>query len=315
MGLQEISLAIKKHALKLGFNDCGFAKVEVLNFNKQKLNFSIKNGFTAKLNFLNRNVEERANPAILLENAKTVIVVLASYFPQKIQTEKKYKISTYSYSNNYNNIIKNNLKNLFLKIKEIFPEVNGKIFCDTSPIFEKEWAKRAGLGWIGKNNLLINKKIGSFVFIGGILIDQELYYNNIFENTCGNCNLCIESCPTKALKPYLLDVNKCISYITIENKDNKIPDDFKEKIKNEIYGCDICQTACPHNKKLNLIDIGTELNRFFKPNEYVNWNEENWETLNEEKFKSIFKDTAIGRIGLKKLKRNIDFVKNQKCLT
>jgi len=303
MNLQDISSKIKKYALEIGFNDCGFAKVEELTFNKQKLYFSINNGYTAKLSFLSRNVDKRANPAILFENAKTVIIVLASYFPKKIQNEKKYKISIYSYSNNYHNIIKNNLNKLFFKLKEVFPDVIGRVFCDTAPIFEKEWAKRAGLGWLGKNNLLINENLGTFVFIGGILIDKELYYDNAFEKTCGNCNLCIESCPTKALSPYLLDVNKCISYITIENTNNKIPESFKGKIKNEIYGCDICQNVCPHNKKLN-----DRANHFFKPNEYVNWNEENWENLNEEKFKSVFKDTAIVRIGLKKLKRNIEFV-------
>ncbi len=306
MNLQEISLQIKKYALEIGFNDCGFAKVTELNFNKGKLIFAIDNGFTSELLFLNNNLEKRSNPSLLVDNAKTVISVIASYYQRDSQEKSKYKISKYAYSKDYHVIIKENLEKLFVKIKELMPDVNGRAFCDTAPIFEKEWAKCAGLGWIGKNNLLLNKKFGSFLFIGEIIIDKELFYDNSVDINCGNCNLCIDACPTNALKPYLLDVNKCISYLTIENKDDTIPNCFKEKIKNEIYGCDICQTVCPQNKKLN-----SESNHFFKPNEYVNWNDEIWENINEKQFNITFKNTAIGRIGLKKLKRNIEFVKNK----
>ncbi len=303
MNLQEISIQIKKTALEIGFNDCGFAKVEQLNFNKEKLIFAIENGFTSELSFLNNNIEKRSNPSLLLDNAKTVISVIASYAQVNNQQKSKYKISKYAFSNDYHFIVKTNLEKLFVKIKEIFPDVNGKVFCDTAPIFEKEWAKQAGLGWIGKNNLLINKKLGSFVFIGEIIIDKELFYDNPFNFNCGNCNLCVRACPTNAIQPYLLNVNKCISFLTIENKSEIISEEFKKQIKNEIYGCDICQTVCPYNMNVDSVS-----NKFFAQNEYVNWNYEKWENLNELQFNKFFKQTAIKRIGLKKLKRNIEFV-------
>lgn len=303
MNLQEISLQIKKIAIEIGFNDCGFAKAEQLNFNKEKLIFAIENGFTSELSFLNNNIEKRSNPLLLLDNAKTIISVIASYYQVDSQQKSKYEISKYAYSNDYHAIIKANLERLFVKIKEIFPDVNGKVFCDTAPIFEKEWAKQAGLGWIGKNNLLINKKLGSFVFIGEIIIDKELLYDSVLDFNCGNCNLCVSACPTNALQPYLLNVNKCISFLTIENKSEIIPESFNKQIKNEVYGCDICQNVCPYNKNTN-----SESNKFFVKNEYANWNYEKWENLNELQFNKFFKQTAIKRIGLKKLKRNIEFV-------
>lgn len=303
MNLQEISLQIKKIALEIGFNDCGFAKVAELNFNKEKLIFAIENGFTSELSFLSNNIEKRSNPALLIDNAKTVISVTASYYQSDSKKKSKYKISKYAYSNDYHVIIKANLEKLFVKIIELIPDVNGKVYCDTSPIFEKEWASRAGLGWIGKNTLLLNKKLGSFVFIGEIIIDKELFYDNSIDLNCGNCNLCVDACPTNALQPYLLDVNKCISFITIENKNEIISENFNKQIKNEIYGCDICQNVCPYNKKAN-----SELNNFFIPNEYIKWKDEKWEDLNELQFNTSFKQTAIIRIGLKRLKRNIEFI-------
>jgi len=299
----QISENIKKLSAEIGFSECGIAKSKELTFNKQKLISSLNNGLLADLRYLKEKIDTRSNPALLLNNAKSVIVCIISYNNIK-QQNSKYIISKYAYSNDYHVIIKNMLLKLAVQIKVLLPDMNYKIFCDSSPVFEKEWAKNAGLGFIGKNNLLINKKYGSFVFIGGIIIDKEIEPDNIVNLNCGNCNKCINACPTNALQPYLLNINKCISYLTIENKNDEIPNEFKGKFNN-IYGCDICQDVCPYNKNTII-----ENNKTFQVNPYMLWNNEQWENFSEENFNNYFKNSSIKRVGYKKLKRNINNAKN-----
>lgn len=310
MTKKEITENIRDIALKLGFTDCGFSKSVELTKNKESLINSINSGYTAEMAYLQNNLDKRANPELLVENTKTIISVLLSYFPQQIENNSDYKISTYAYGNDYHEIMHNLLTKLFEKIKEEIPPVNGRAFCDSGPVFERAWAERSGLGWIGKNNLLINPTVGSFVIIGEIIIDKELEYDLPIEEQCGTCTLCINACPTNALTPYSLNATKCISYATNSSKSEHIPDFFIGKIKNEIYGCDICQTVCPYNK-----GVDKAFNKFFNHNEYINWSNTDWEYLTEEKFEIKFKNTSIKNIGFKRLKRNIDFVKNNchKC--
>ena len=307
MSKKVITEIIKQHALNLGFTNCGFSKVIELKNNKESLVNAINNGYTAEMNYLQKNIEKRANPELLVENAKTVISVLLSYYPKQIENNSDYVISTYAYGNDYHVIMTHLLSNLFLKIKEEFAEVNGRVFCDSAPVFERAWAEQSGLGWIGKNNLLINPIVGSFIILGEIIIDQELEYDSLIEEQCGACTLCINSCPTNALMQYSLNATKCISYATNSSKSETIPDFFKGKLKNEIYGCDICQLICPYNK-----GVDENYNKFFIKNEYVKWNNNNWENLTEECFNKTFENTAIRNIGFKRLKRNIDFVKINK---
>ena len=296
---------IKNFALDLGFTNCGFSKAEELTKNKESLNNAINNGYTAEMAYLQNNLDKRANPTLLIENAKTVISVLLSYYPQQIENNSDYKISAYAHGNDYHEIMHELLNKLFEKVKEEIPNVNGRFFCDSGPVFERAWAEKSGLGWIGKNNLLINPTVGSFVIIGEIIIDHELEYDIPIEEQCGTCTLCINACPTNALTPYSLNATKCISYATNSSKSENIADFFIGKIKNEIYGCDICQTVCPYNKEIDKI-----FNKFFNQNEYISWSNANWENLTEEKFSEVFEKTTIKSMGFKRLKRNIDFIKN-----
>ena len=243
----------------------------------------------------------------MFEKAKTVVSVLINYHSSKVEIPSAYHVSKYAWANDYHEIINALLEQFLKKIKEVIPGVNGRTTCDSGPIFEKTWAKNAGLGWIGKNTLLINSELGSFVFLGEIIIDKELVYDKPIEEQCGNCTLCIDFCPTSAIvEPYILDATKCISYHTIENRKGEIPEEIIEKLDKKIYACDICQDVCPYNKELDF-----SLNRFFKPNEYVSWTNREWESLTEEKFNEVFKETSIKRLKFHGLKRNIDTVKKK----
>ncbi len=278
MSKKEITENIKEFALKLGYTNCGFSKAEELTKNKESLINAINNGYTAEMAYLQNNLEKRANPTVLIENAKTVISVLLSYYPQQIENSSDYKISAYAHGNDYHEIMHELLNKLFEKIKEEIPAVNGRTFCDSGPVFERAWAEKSGLGWIGKNNLLINPTVGSFVIIGEIIIDHELEYDSPIEEQCGTCTLCINACPTHALTPYSLNATKCISYATNSSKSENISDFFIGKIKNEIYGCDICQAICPYNKEIN-----NSFNKFFNQNEYVNWEKKRLGKFNRRK--------------------------------
>ncbi len=305
--LKEVTEQIRNSALDLGFCACGFSQVKELSGDKNALLQRINKGYTAEMKYLENNLEKRADPRIQFENAKTVISVLLSYSPQKINIPSSYHVSAYARGNDYHEIINSLLAKLLIKIKEIIPGVNGHTSCDSCPVFERAWAKNGGTGWIGKNTVLINPDAGSFVFIGEVIIDKELEYDIPLEDQCGNCTLCIDSCPTKALvEPYALDAAKCITYHTIERRTGEIPDEIAEKSGNRIYACDTCQDVCPYNK-----GVDKTLNRYFTPNNYVTWSDNEWENLDEEMFEVHFKKTAIKRLGFTGLKRNIDLVKKK----
>lgn len=303
----EIKEKIRKAAIDLGFCACGFAQVRELIEDKEALLQRINNGFTADMKYLGENLEKRADPRVLFDNSKTVISVLLSYYPEKIKIPSGYHISAYARGNDYHKIMKTLLENFLIRIKEIIPDVNGRTSCDSGPVFERAWAKNAGLGWIGKNTVLINQDAGSFVFLGEVIIDKELEYDVITEEQCGSCTLCIDSCPTSALvEPFILDATKCITYHTIEKREGLIPEFIADKLGNRIYACDTCQDVCPHNK-----GIDNSLNRFFIPNNYVFWSDNDWETLDENKFEINFNNTAVKKLGLTGLKRNIELVKKK----
>jgi epoxyqueuosine reductase len=307
MKLKEITEKVRCLAIETGFCACGFSKAMELPADRDALLNRISNGYTAEMKYLENNLEKRADPRKLIEKAKTVISVMLSYYPSNIEIPSGYYVSAYARGNDYHEIIKSLLEKFLIRIKEIIPEVNGRTSCDSGPIFERAWAKNAGLGWIGKNAILINPEAGSFVFLGEVIIDKELVYDVPVEEQCGSCTLCMEACPTNALvAPYTLNATKCITYHTVEKRTIDIPQEVLEKLGKRVYACDVCQDVCPYNKSAD-----KTLNKFFIPNTYVGWTNNEWETLDEEKFAKHFNNTSIKKIGIDGLRRNITWIKNK----
>lgn len=303
MRKKEITEKIKLKAIELGFSDCGITQSR--NLLEEEIHYQIwlDKGCNADMNFLKNSKSKRLNPQNFVENSKSVISVLYNYFPKTTKQNSKYKISKYAISEDYHKIVSSKLNLLLNYINSEIQPVNGKIFTDSSPVLEKALAKRAGLGWIGKNSLLITKK-GSFYFIGELFVDIELQYDKPLDyDYCGNCTKCIDACPTSAIyENHKIDANLCIAYHTIENK-NQLPDFLKEKFNNWIYGCDICQDICPWNSKIepNLEPIM----------QITKMKDDDFENLTEEEFDEIFSNSAIKRIKFNRLKRNIDFIRKQ----
>jgi len=308
----ELTLLIKSSAYELDFSFCGVSKADYLKDEAVKLKNWLDKKKHGQMTYMQNNFEKRLNPGLLVENAKSIISVLLNYYPKtKLTTENNYKIAKYAYGKDYHFVLKNKLHKLISIIENNTGKRNCRAFVDSAPVMEKTWAQKSGLGWIGKNTCLINKNIGSFFFIGQIIIDFELNYDKPGINYCGDCTKCIDACPTGAItKPFEIDANKCISYLTIEYK-NKLPDELKNKFNDWVFGCDICQDVCPWN-------------RFAKPHNepafYPNkglqkMGKTDWENLDKENFKKIFSDSAVKRIKFEGLKRNIEFLlQKYKCL-
>ena len=304
---KKLSLYIKEQAVALGFFDCGISKATFLKEDSERVEQWLEKGHHASMSYMERNREKRYNPELLVEKAKSVITVLYNYYPEsRLPEENNYNISKYAYGKDYHFVIKEKLGRLLQKIEEKTGERDARVFVDSAPVLDRAWANRGGLGFIGKNTLLINKKGGSFFFIGQIIIDLELDYNENpdFTNYCGTCTACIDACPTGALKPFEVDARKCISFLTIENRD-EIPAAFKGKLNDWIFGCDICQDVCPWNLRF----AKPHNEPLFEPSEQLlAMRKSDWENLDKPGFKKLFKHTAAERTGYKGLKRNIEFV-------
>lgn len=304
MNKNEKNEIIKKYALELGFDDVGIVKAEFLLEEQKHLETWLKKGFHAEMNYMENNFEKRLNPLKLIENAKSIIVVLKNYFPSQQQEKDTFKISKYAYGEDYHKVIKDDLHKLFSFINKEIGATEGRIFVDSAPVLEKKWAQKAGLGWIGKNSLLLTKK-GSFFFIGEIILDLELQYDDVeIKNFCGNCSKCIDFCPTKAItEPYIINSNLCISYLTIEKK-GEFHEDLKLYFEDYIFGCDICQDVCPWNSNAKSTD-----EKRFEPNFLLLELEKiDWEKLKISEFDNIFRNSAVKRTGFDGLKRNINFI-------
>jgi len=293
---------VKEYALSLGFNDVGISLPEIKQKDYEALITYLDRHYHGKMAFLNEKTERRRNISMLYPEAKSLIMVLASYAPAIMSNRSRYKISYYTYSHDYHKVIKSKLQDLLRFIKNVDSHADGMIFCDTLPIFEKSYAAAAGLGWIGKNGLLINPIYGSYCVIGGIALNIELSPDKPIQQKCPeNCNKCIDACPTKALiKPYILDASRCVSYLTVENKEDKMP---FENPTSYIAGCDICQKVCPYNNRA----VHSQ-NVFFTPQSHVYWTDNEWETLTTSTFKKQLSGTSLSRIGLKTLRRNIKLI-------
>ena len=300
----DYSQLIKTEAKKLGFLSCGISKAEFLEDEAPRLERWLKDGKHGKMAYMENHFDKRLDPRLLVPDAKSIISLLFNYYTPLNQLDGAPKISKYAYGKDYHHVIKDKLKQLFQIINNKIGEVSGRVFVDSAPVMEKSWAVRSGLGWQGKNTNLISKKAGSFFFIAELIVDLELEYDNPVTDHCGTCTACIDACPTEALTPYHIDASKCISYLTIELKD-QIPTAFKNKMDDWAFGCDVCQDVCPWNR------FSKQHNEpLFSPNsEVINYTKKNWEEITQETFNIIFKNSAIKRTGFKGLKRNISFLK------
>jgi epoxyqueuosine reductase len=305
MNLIERSILIKEHAQKIGFNACGISKAEELVEEKIFLKSWLDKGLHATMQYMENHFEMRTNPTLLVEGAKSVISVALNYYPQEQQSDQTAPIlSKYAYGMDYHFVLKEKLEILLAFITENFGETQARVFTDSAPVLDRAWAAKSGIGWIGKNTNLIVPKLGSFVFIGEIILDIELEYDEPIEDRCGSCTKCISACPTNALvMPYLLDSNRCISYLTIENK-GEIPEKFKGKFENRVYGCDICQDVCPWNANHK----PTKEPQFIASKKLLELSAEEWQNLVEETYREVFKKSAVKRAKYKGLRRNIDFL-------
>ena len=300
------TVQIKGKALELGFSACGISPVHSIEKERNALESWLEKGMHGSMEYMARNLEKRLNPSELVEGARSVITVLLNYFPSQTQTDTEAPIiSKYAYGKDYHFVIKEKLNKLLEFIQSEISPCQGRSFVDSAPILERAWAKESGLGWIGKNSMLISRKFGSYVFIGELIIDIELEYNTSTETDhCGTCTRCIDACPTGAIvTPRTIDSRRCISYLTIENKDEISPD-FKEKINNRIFGCDICQNVCPWNKKINSTDVA----EFLPIKGLLEMKKSEWFNLDKTTYNKMFRRTAFERAGYNKLIRNIRYL-------
>lgn len=256
------------------------------------------------MKYMENYFDKRLDPRLLVEDSKSVISLLYNYYPSAQQRIDAPKISKYAYGQDYHEVIKNKLHEFLSSIKENIGEVSGRVFVDSAPVMDKAWAKRGGLGWVGKNTNLINKQQGSFFFIAELILDLELKYDTQLPDYCGTCTRCIDACPTNAIvEPYVVDGSKCISYLTIELKEN-IPSEFKNNMDSWAFGCDVCQDVCPWNRfSMPSTDPS------FRNETLMNFSEAEWNELTEETFNRVFKNSAVKRTKYKGLKRNLEFIK------
>ncbi len=295
---------IKSEAKRLGFLSCGISKAGFLEEEAPRLENWLNKQMNGQMSYMENNFDKRLNPTLLVDGAKSVVSLLLNYYPSEFQNQDSYKISKYAYGQDYHFVIKEKLKELLFSIQSTIGEVSGRAYVDSAPVLDKAWAAKSGLGWIGKNSNLLTQKVGSFYFIAELIIDLELEYDNATSDHCGTCTACIDACPTHAIvAPYVVDGSKCISYFTIELKEN-IPHEMKGKFDDWAFGCDVCQDVCPWNKFSK-----AHKEPLFNPNsELLSMSKKDWTEITEETFKAVFKNSPLKRAKFEGLKRNIEFL-------
>ena len=297
---------IKNEAKRLGFISCGISRAEFLEDEAPRLEKWLKMKMNGEMKYMENYFEKRLDPTKLVDDAKSIISLTYNYYPEDLQNKEAPKVSKYAYGMDYHYVIKEKLNFFLTFIKDKIGDVHGRAFVDSAPILEKAWAAKSGIGWVGKNSNLITKQVGSFYFLAELIVDLDLDYDTIESDHCGQCTACIDSCPTEAItEPYVVDGSKCISYFTIELKEN-IPQEFKGKFDDWVFGCDVCQDVCPWNKfskphKEPLFQSSSELMKMSR---------DEWNEITEETFNKIFKDSAVKRTGYKGLTRNLNFIKS-----
>ena len=304
---EKYSEMIKAEAKRLGFSFCGIAKAQFLEQEAPKLEQWLKDGKNGKMEYMENHFDKRLDPRLLVDHAKSVISVSLNYFTNEKQEDVTApKISKYAFGTDYHFVLKHKLKSLLNFIRVEIGEVNGRAFVDSAPVLDKVWAQKAGLGWLGKHSNLIAKQTGSFFFLGELIIDLDLIPDAPFTaDHCGNCTKCIDACPTEAIvSPYVVDGSRCISYLTIELKE-QIPSEFKGKMNNWMFGCDVCQDVCPWNR----FAVPHQEKEFTPQFNLLGLKKDDWQEITHEIFQTVFKNSAVKRTKLEGLKRNIEFLK------
>jgi len=301
----QASKIIKNIAYDLGFDFCGISKAEFLETEAPILEKWLADGYHGEMAYMANHFDKRLDPTKLVPGVKSVISLIYNYYPEHVlNPDDTYKISKYTYGKDYHKVIRKKLKMFLARIQDQIGNVQGRGFVDSAPVLEKALAVKSGLGWMAKNTQVINQKMGSFFFLAELMIDLELTSDEPVKDHCGTCTRCIDACPTNALKSYSLDASKCISYLTIELK-NQIPNSFRDQLQGWIFGCDICQDVCPWNRHAKPHhEPAFNLN----PN-IQDMTDSGWEEITEEIFEGLFTGSAIKRTGFRGLLRNIKFNK------
>lgn len=295
---------LKAEAQRLGFLACGISRADFLEQEAPRLEAWLNNGYHGQMQYMENHFDKRLDPRLLVDGAKSVVSLLLNYYPEQTQNPDSYKLSKYAYGQDYHQVIKSKLQQLMQFIETEIGEVSGRVFVDSAPVLDKAWAAKSGLGWIGKNANLLTKGTGSFYFIAELILDIDLQPDGPTTDHCGSCTACLDACPTQAIvAPYTVDGSKCISYFTIELKEN-LPTDFRGKFDDWMFGCDVCQDVCPWN-------------RFAKPHstpeftphpDLLSLTKSDWQELTQEVFQNLFKGSAVKRTKFSGLQRNIQFL-------
>lgn len=297
---------VKSIASELGFSFCGIAKAGYLEKEAPRLEEWLNRGYQGKMGYLENHFDKRLDPTKLVPGAKSVVSLVYNYFPSDNYSEKAPKIAKYAYGQDYHFVVKDKLKEFMSRIHEEIGEVDGRVFVDSAPVHERAWAAKSGLGWIGKNSLLLNREMGSFFFLAELIIDLELEPDGPMKDYCGSCTACQDACPTDAIpEPYVVDGSRCISYLTIELKD-EIPSEFKNKMEGWAFGCDICQDVCPWNRFSK-----PHSEPAFKPQGWEEFSKQEWQEMTKEVFQKVFKKSAVKRTKFEGLKRNLKFLASE----
>ncbi|MDE3741427.1 tRNA epoxyqueuosine(34) reductase QueG [Maribacter polysaccharolyticus] len=305
MGSKNYAQLIKTEAKRLGFLSCGISKAAFLENEAPRLEKWLDKNMHGEMHYMANHFDKRLDPTKLVEGSKSVISLLWNYYPENQQNRDTYKVSKYAYGQDYHHVLKSKLRELQEFMTEEIGEVHGRAFVDSAPVLDKAWAAKSGLGWIGKHSNLLTQKTGSFYFIAELIVDLEMDYDHPVTDHCGSCTACLDACPTQAIvEPHVVDGSKCISYFTIELKD-EIPATFKGQFNDWMFGCDVCQDVCPWNRFSK-----AHKEPLFNPHpELLSFSKKDWEEITEEVFQKIFKKSAVKRTKFSGLKRNIDFLK------
>jgi epoxyqueuosine reductase len=306
MSRSQISTQIREIASRLGFDQVGFARAERMDPEAERLEQWLNKGYHGKMSYMENHFEKRVDPTLLVPGAKSVISLVFNYFPEQLQHDPEApKIARYAYGEDYHKVLKDKLFTMLDEMRAKWGDIQGRCFVDSAPVMERDWAKRSGLGWIGRNTLLIHPKRGSYYFLTELIVDLELEYDHPIKDYCGTCTKCVEACPTDAFvgEGYLLDASKCISYLTIELKE-AIPQEFSGKMENWAFGCDICQEVCPWNR----FSTPHKESAFQPVEPLLDLSKEEWQEITEEVFNPLFKKSAVQRTGYEGLKRNLRFI-------
>lgn len=305
MNKQQLTNFIKREATRLGFENCGISKAEKLDDEARLLEAWLNQGRHGQMHYMANHFDKRVDPRLLVDGAKSVISFSHNYYNTASQPPGAPKLAMYALGNDYHDVIRTKLNELLAAIQVQAGAVNGRGFVDSAPVLERAWAKRSGIGWQGKNTNLLTKRAGSYFFLAQLILDIELEYDGPVKDYCGTCTKCIDACPTGAIyEPYKVDGSKCISYFTIELKDEALPADMKGKFENWMFGCDICQQVCPINSQAQ-----PHREPQFEPHPtLLTMTRKDWEELSEETFRNLFKGSPVKRTKYKGLMRNIRFL-------